>query len=118
MAASPFRISGACCNGYGCGWQRHLLCHSCAAALLPMRGAQPPPSRLTPQHPHPPPVLCMALLQPSPGTVVDETRSLHEMLTDDDRDFATDVVWAAGERRLGLLAGRAASCNRRGAGRG
>ncbi len=34
---------------------------------------------------------------------MDETRSLHEILEDEDRDFATDVVWAAGEV---LLSGR------------
>lgn len=45
------------------------------------------------------------------GTIVDETRSLHEMLTDDDRDFATDVVWAAGEARS-VVAAAAADCGR------
>ena len=31
---------------------------------------------------------------------MDETRSLHEILEDEDRDFASDVVWAAGEALL------------------
>jgi hypothetical protein len=29
------------------------------------------------------------------GTILRETRSLHDILEDEDRDYGSDVVWAA-----------------------
>lgn len=82
MVAAPLRVALHLSNGCPAKY----LTSSCSTA-------PPPPSF------------------PCTGTIVDETRSLHEMLTDDDRDFATDVVWAAGEAGS-MVAAATADCRR------
>lgn len=79
----------------GWGWQLvpagAVAAHACTMCdySAPLRAPPPLPPRPT----------------APPGTIVDETRSLHEMLHDDDRDFGTDVVWAAGGAAWGSWGG-------------